>query len=161
MGAGDTSTERGGAEVQGEVVIDDPILRRRFVMLPRPVIVAANLSEGAKLLYALILDFAWQSDHAWPGQERMAALLGINARTVRRYLQELVAVRLVGIEHRWTGKSTPQNIYHILDLSRALLPSNEAKGGRTPGQNCPGVTHKGDSANTFRWRKDIPRSLKC
>lgn len=105
---------------------------------------ASNLSEGAKLLYALILDFAWQSDHAWPGQERMAALLGKNARTIRRHLQELVAARLIGIEHRWTGKSQPQNIYHILNLSRAVLPSSEAKaGGQSPGQKCPGDTSKG------------------
>jgi len=100
---------------QPDVVrIVDANLRHGFAQVPRPVLRAKGLSPKAKLVYAALLDYAWQAGSCFPGQQRLADDLDVSLDTVQRALQELRAFQLVAWERR--GLTKP-NIYAILPLS--------------------------------------------
>ncbi len=100
---------------QSDVVrIVDDNLRHGFAQLPRPVLRAKGLSPKAKLVYAALLDYAWQAGSCFPGQQRLADDLDVSIDTVQRALQELRDFQLVAWERR--GLTKP-NIYAILRLS--------------------------------------------
>ncbi len=94
-------------------IVDDN-LRHGFAQLPRPVLRAKGLSPKAKLVYAALLDYAWQAGSCFPGQQRLADDLDVSIDTVQRALQELRDFQLVDWERR--GLTKP-NIYSILRLS--------------------------------------------
>lgn len=92
-----------------------------FTMIPNAVLLNGNLSLGARMLYGVLKSYAWQSDEVWPGQERLAAELGISVRSFRDYGRELVRAELVRVRRRGRGLT---NIYVILEPS-----ANSAAGG--------------------------------
>ena len=51
-------------------------LRGGFVLLPRTLLHAPGLSRDAKLLYAVLLSYAWQRGSCFPGYARLQADLG-------------------------------------------------------------------------------------
>ena len=53
------------------LIVEDETLRRGFVLLPRQVLYAHNLSHSSKILYALLLGFAWQEESCFPGYGRL------------------------------------------------------------------------------------------
>lgn len=89
-----------------------------------PVAVLRNrtLSTGARLLYALLMSYAWQEGMCFPDEQTLAADLGTSDRTVRRYCDELVAAGLVTVKQRGQGRS---NLY-------AFPASDEEPSDRTP-----------------------------
>jgi hypothetical protein len=117
------------------LLIDDPALQHRFVSFPRSVLLAATLSAGARLLYAILMDFAWQKAQAWPGQERLCELMGVSEKTLRMYLQELYAAKLLSAKRRGRGLT---NIYHLLPLGKSRLePAQNGKKSRSRTGNPP------------------------
>lgn len=105
---------RGGGNDVIEIV--DPNLRLGFAQVPRPVLKAQGISDKAKIVYALLLDYAWQSGSCFPGQQRLAEDLHTTERTIRRALDELRANKLVNWRQRGLNQT---NIYYILDLSES------------------------------------------
>jgi hypothetical protein len=53
------------------LVIEDPSLCHGFVQLPKLVLYARNISRDAKLLYAVLLGYAWQEQRCFPGYQRL------------------------------------------------------------------------------------------
>ncbi len=96
-----------------EIRIVDENLKGGFVQLPRLVLRAKNLSVKAKLIYGMLLDYAWHDDHVFPGQDRMADDLDVSLDSVQRALQELKICHL--IDYKRQGLNLP-NIYFILSL---------------------------------------------
>ena len=88
----------------------DHLSRKGFTMVPNFVLLSAEISPGAKLCFAMLLRYAWQNDYCFPGQERLAADMGVSDRSVRTYLNELEAKKLISIKQRGLGKS---NLYEI------------------------------------------------
>lgn len=98
-----------------------------YTQVPNVVLRRHDLSPGAKVVYALLLSYAWQEDHCWPGQARLADEAGASPRSVRTWLQELRERALVTIERRGL---TLTNVYWIEALAaapeRQNLPINAA-----------------------------------
>lgn len=88
----------------------DPAIAAGFTALPNWILKKRGLIPGAKVLYALLLSYAWQSDHCWPGQTQLAEDLEVTDRTVRTWLTELQAHDLLTIEQRGL---TQTNVYWI------------------------------------------------
>lgn len=88
----------------------DALTQKGFTMVPNHVLVSGKISPGAKLCFAMLLRYAWQSASCFPGQERLALDMGVSDRSVRTYLQELSAQNLITIRQRGLGKS---NLYEI------------------------------------------------
>lgn len=77
-----------------------------FVRLPRAVLRAPGLSDRAKLLYALLLDYARQDGCCWPGLARLRADLGGGHNQLARAVRELEAGGLITRRRRGFGKTT-------------------------------------------------------
>jgi hypothetical protein len=62
-----------------------------YVVFPVALLRNGNISAGAKVLYCLLRDHVGGDNErpAWPAQETLSERLGVDEKTVRRYLREL------------------------------------------------------------------------
>jgi hypothetical protein len=100
------------------VIIQNEALKQwegGFTAIPNRILENPDLSLGARMVYAMLLKYAWQKDFCFPAQERLADDLGIGTRSVRTYLNELREAKL--IKWRQQGLNRP-NVYFILELPR-------------------------------------------
>ncbi len=83
---------------------------------------AGELSHGAFRLYLILRRIAWQDGFCYPGQERLAAMMGVSSlRTVYKYAEELRDAGLIFIVRRPLdhGKNRT-NVYTFTDYSQPL-----------------------------------------
>lgn len=80
-----------------------PVAQAGFVMIQRAVFFDSSLSIGARMLYGAFKSFAWQAETCWPGLKLLAEQLGVNERTVRNYVSELVEAGLISVHRRGLG----------------------------------------------------------
>ena len=91
----------------------DLLTRKGFTQVPNHLLESNKISPGAKLVYAMLLKYAWQNDCCFPGQERLASDMGVTDRSVRSYIQELTKHDFLTVKRRGQGKP---NLY-ILKLT--------------------------------------------
>jgi hypothetical protein len=89
--------------------------RTGFVLLPRAVLHQADLSRDARLLYAVLLSYAWQEGSCFPSYQRLKADLGCGLNQVTKYLRELESAGLVTRRRRGLGHSTVYTIHDPAD----------------------------------------------
>ncbi len=106
----------------GTLLLEDQTLRYGFVQLPKQILYARNLSRDAKLLYAVLLGYAWQEGRCFPGYRRLCEDMGASENMVRKYMRELEAVDLLRQKRRGLGKT---NIYTLRDLRTAKIEVQE------------------------------------
>jgi DNA-binding transcriptional MocR family regulator len=104
------------------LVIEDPTLYHGFVQLPKLVLYARNLSRDAKLLYAVLLGYAWQEKRCFPGYQRLCDDLDASENMVRKCMRELEAAHLLSQRRRGQGRT---NIYILHDLRTAKIAVQE------------------------------------
>jgi hypothetical protein len=104
---------KGTDQPPARLEIVDRERRFPFIQVERAIMRAKGLSDRAKILYCLLLDYAWQANQCFPGQQRLAADLGASVDTVQRALAELKQWRLIDWKQR--GLNRP-NVYYILPL---------------------------------------------
>jgi Helix-turn-helix domain len=100
------------------LVLEDQSLRHGFVQLPKMILYAQNLTRDAKLLYAVLLGYAWEKDRCFPGYRRLCRDMQASENMVRKYMRELEAVGLLSQKRRGLGKT---NIYTLHDLRTAKI----------------------------------------
>ncbi len=88
----------------------DPVVRGGFTQVPNFILKDPNLSIGAKVTYAMFLSYAWHNESCFPGQERLAADMGMSRSRVAEFIGELSRRGLISIQRRGLGKT---NIYTI------------------------------------------------
>ena len=62
----------------------DPITKGGFAQVPVVILQHRELSDTAKLVYAMMLYYAWHKNYCFPGQARLAKDLGVTPRTIIR-----------------------------------------------------------------------------
>ena len=129
--------ERGPQAAHDVIHIVDENLRHGFAQLPRPVLRAKGLSDKAKLVYALLLDYAWRDGSCFPGQKTLATDLDCDDRTIRRALTELQEYELVDWKQRGLSQT---NVYYILSVAgnprlHAAAPIFEPDRSKMSGQD--------------------------
>ncbi len=97
----------------------DALSQKGFTQVPNALLRHKAISPGAKLVYTMLLSYAWQNDFCFPGQETLAKDMGVTSRSVRTYLKELEAKKFLTIQQQGQGRV---NIYH-LDLKARSLNS--------------------------------------
>ena len=60
-------------------------------------ILETPLTFGAKIMYALLCNYASEKDHCWPSQATLAAKLSCSLSSVKNYLAELTGEKLIAI----------------------------------------------------------------
>ena len=91
-------------------------------------ILGKKLSLGAKVMYALLCDFAGEKDHCWPSHATLAARLDCSVSTVKNYLGELCRENLIAVHRERYRSST----YYLLSPSKtqgATSDYQKAKSG--------------------------------
>lgn len=86
----------------------DPVAAQGFTQVPNLVLKEPELSAGAKIVYALLLSYAWHNDSCFPGQERLAADCGKTQAWVSQQMKELEQQGFLEIQRRGQGKT---NVY--------------------------------------------------
>lgn len=89
----------------------DVATRGGFTQVPNFLLKNKDLSSGDKLAFAMLLSYAWQNDHCFPGQQRLAVDMGLHETNVRKHLKSLEAHGLLSIQRRGQGKT---NIYTLI-----------------------------------------------
>ncbi len=106
-----------------------------FTQVPNCVLRSRTLSSGAKVLYGVLLSYAWQDGACHPDQATMAADLGCTDRQVRRGLKELEEEHLVQVHRR--GLQQP-NLYEIMPIEtpdRTKMSGQDRKYMSAPDRN--------------------------
>lgn len=93
-----------------EVLTNDPVVRGGFTQVPNFILKNPDLSLGAKVTYSMFLHYAWHNDSCFPGQDRLAADMGITQGRVSQFIKELQEADLIEITRRGLGKT---NLYKI------------------------------------------------
>lgn len=94
------------------IILDgfDPVAAAGFTQVPNVILKSAGLSVGAKLAYAMLLSYAWQNDSCFPGQETLAADIGVSKRSVVTFIKELDRAGYVTIKRQGLGQV---NVYTL------------------------------------------------
>ena len=95
----------------GTLAVANAALRGGFVLLPRTLLHAPGLSRDAKLLYAVLLSYAWQAGSCFPGYERLQHDLQCSVNSVTKWMQELEGAGLVTRRKRGQGKTTRYTLH--------------------------------------------------
>lgn len=106
----------------------DPKLQQGFTQIPNAVLMDPRITLQARMAFAVLSSFAWQTDSCWPGQARVAGIMGVSERQLRRLFAELQRHKLLQVRKR--GKTQP-NVYRLLpepSSDRTSEPSSD----RTP-----------------------------
>ena len=88
----------------------DPVTAKGWTLVPNLVLRESVVSAGAKLVYALLLSYAWHNDYCFPGQGRLAEDCGKTQGWVSQRMRELQARGYLTIQRRGQGKT---NIYTL------------------------------------------------
>lgn len=80
-------------------------------ILPECLIPYEKISWGAKILLAIINRYIGRKDVAWPGQERLAEMMGVSVRSISGYVSELESDGFIEVIQRGLGQT---NMYRAL-----------------------------------------------
>src|SRR5216684_8216778 len=83
-----------------QLATKDPVARGGFTQVPNFILKDPDLSLGAKVTYAMFLSYAWHNDSCFPGQEKLAAHMGMSRSRVTEYVGELERAGLLKIQRR-------------------------------------------------------------
>lgn len=88
----------------------DLLTKRGYTLVPNFLLNDSRLSSSAKLVYVMLLKYAWEKDYCFPGQKTLASDIGKSERHVHSAIKELEARGLLSVKRRGQGKS---NIYTL------------------------------------------------
>jgi biotin operon repressor len=92
----------------------DPVSAGGFTQVPNCLLNRTTLTPVAKIVYAKLLSYAWHNDLVFPGQERMAADLGVSKSTVNRGIQDLEDEGWLAITRRGQGQTNLYKLRHTV-----------------------------------------------
>lgn len=88
----------------------DALSMRGFTQVPNAILRSGDISAGAKLVYALLLSYAWHNDYCFPGQDLLAEDIGISRQSVNTHVKELERKGFVKIKRKGQGRA---NVYEL------------------------------------------------
>src|ERR1051325_9769208 len=94
-----------------ELVGGDVLTVKGYTQAPNHVLVSDRLSPGAKLAFAMLLKYMWEKDYCFPGQERLAADMGVTRQSANTYIQELQREQFIEVKRRRQGRP---NLYRLI-----------------------------------------------
>src|ERR1039457_2235561 len=97
----------------------NPVVQNGFTQVPNFILKDPDLSVGAKVAYAMFLSYAWHNESCFPGQERLAADMGMTRPRVTQLIAELERFGLVSIQRRGQGKTNLYTIHFQVKASHA------------------------------------------
>lgn len=75
----------------------------RGMIMPNYVDRSRTLCIEARYLYAVLCDYAREKDHCWASQKKLAMRIGCSLGSLKKYLRQLEAEKLIWIAHTYKG----------------------------------------------------------
>lgn len=88
----------------------DALSMSGFTQVPNAVLRSDEITSGAKLVYALLLSYAWHNDFCFPGQDRLAEDIGISRQSVNTHVKELERKGFIKVKRLGQGRA---NLYEL------------------------------------------------
>ena len=124
-------------------------------ILPRFVL-QKSITPGAKIMYAILCDYAADNDRCWPSQATLAKRLSCSISSVKNYLAEPVREKLISIRQEQYRSS----VYYLL-CPEELIKNQGTKITRKQSET-PSYEPKSDYLNTLnKQRKENPPFPPC
>ena len=98
---------------QDTLRVENEALRRGFTLIPNYVLRARGISRDAKLLYGILLSYAWQKGNCWPGYDTLMEDVQCGRPQLAKYIKELKDTGLIHVQRRGQGLTS---IYTIKDV---------------------------------------------
>jgi hypothetical protein len=112
-----------------------------------------EVSQGAKLAYARLAQYAGKDGECFPKQETLAVELGVCERTAHRYLHELIEFKLIESDRPGLGAS---NSYFFLDHPWMREGQPEAPASAGQDQQDSSAPERTDSSCQERQETSAP-----
>lgn len=101
----------------------DAVSSQGFTQVPNFILKNPNISLGAKVTYAMLISYGWHNDFCFPGQDRLAADMGMSRSRTTEFVTELEGAQLITIQRRGQGKTNIYTIHFRVKGKRARSPS--------------------------------------
>lgn len=86
-------------------------MREPFLMIPKEIFARKDITSGAKIAYAILLDRAGEKGICWPGMRRLSYDCGMSYNAIKRAILSLQAAGVISTKKREPGQS---NIYRLI-----------------------------------------------
>lgn len=98
---------------QSDKGVHEPQSNNGYTVIPNRILKDIKLSTSARLLYCVLLSYAWkEKDYCHPPQKNLAGNLGLKTRRIRGLLTELEKCEYIEIKQRGCNKTN----YYILKI---------------------------------------------
>ena len=92
----------------------DPVVADGFTQVPNFVLKNKDLSVGEKMTFAMFLSYAWHNESCFPGQDKLAADIGVTRQSVNTFVKGLEKKGFLTIKRRGLGKTNIYTLrYHV------------------------------------------------
>lgn len=96
----------------------DPVTVKGFTPVPNYILKNPKISIGAKLTFAMLLQYAREKDECFPGQAKLAEDMGSSDRSVRTWLNELKTLGLVTSKQQGQGYTNIYTLHIVKQFQR-------------------------------------------
>lgn len=103
-----------------------------FAPIPNDILRRTDLSHGAKLCCARLIQYAGKDNKAFPKLPTLAAELGMSVRAVQRFLTELESHNLIETQRRGRGQSNQYVLSKTMLIHRRHFDTPEVAHLDTP-----------------------------
>lgn len=96
-----------------------------FAPIPNDILRRKDLSHGAKLVCARLIQYAGKGNQAFPKLPKLAEEVGMSARAVQRFLSELENLKLIESQRRGRGQANAYTLCAPLLIHRKHFDTPE------------------------------------
>jgi len=89
----------------------DTFTKEGFIQVPVSVLKNEKISDTAKLVYSMMLYYAWHKDYCFPGQERLGKDINKDIRTIGRAIKDLRENNFLDVKRRGLNKTNIYTLY--------------------------------------------------
>jgi len=137
--------------------IENQALAKGFTLIPNYILRAKGISRDAKMLYSILLSYAWQTDSCFPGYDRLMEDMQCAKEALAKYIKELKTSGLIEVQRRGQGMTS---LYTLRDVEGDTIQKFDNRTSRSSdlkplevrksnAKNTQGIKHKEEySSNT-------------
>src|SRR4051794_2319215 len=93
-------TNEDGRSSANTLRIENQALAKGFTLIPNYILRAKGLSRDAKMLYSILLSYAWQTDSCFPGYDRLMEDMQCQSQALSKYIRELKQAGFIHVQRR-------------------------------------------------------------
>jgi len=115
----------------GKIIKQKKLKKQKgFTQVPNSVLRDEDISIRARLLYSVLLSYAWEQDFCFPSQDSLADDMGCSARNIRNILKELLEENYIEIVRRGYEETNIYILKKLPDNKKPIKRYDDLFGGK-------------------------------